>query len=117
MDSAPPSPAPLATNNQTLAMLQDDIKTEIRAKIATMSREAWLDSHKWAIPAQDIANNDPWKLAKDIELGRVPPDFAGRLVQSALAARVITPAQAFRFSEFIRDAARAAIAKATGGAA
>ena len=95
-----------ATNNQTLAMLQDDVKTELRATIATMSREAWLDSHKWAIPAQDIANNDPWKLAKDIELGRVPPDFAGRLVQSAIAARVITPEQSFRFSEFIRDAAK-----------
>ena len=87
-------------------MLLDDIKTELRATIATLTREAWLDSHKWAIPAQDIANNDPWKLAKDVELGRVPPNFAGSLVQSALADRVITPEQAFRFSEFIRDAAK-----------
>ena len=87
-------------------MLQDDVKTELRAKIATMSREAWLDSHKWAIPAQDIANHDPWKLAKDVELGRVHPDLAGMLVQSALAARVITPAQSFRFTEFIKDAAK-----------
>ena len=87
-------------------MLQDHVKTELRATIATMSREAWLDSHKWAIPAQDVANNDPWKLAKDVELGRVPPDFAGMLVQSALAARVITPEQSFRFSEFIRDATK-----------
>ena len=87
-------------------MLLDDVKTELMAKIATMSREAWLASHKWAIPAQDIANNDPWKLAKDVELGRVSPNLAETLVQSALAARVITPAQAFRFSDFIRDAAK-----------